>query len=594
MLLVGLLPGCPGHMAWTDVDELQTVDQLREFIAENPGSSEASKARNRIAELEYQAAVESGTRYAFRLFLERHPESPRALDARRKLEKLDFERASASGSLDALNAFLRRYPDGRLAGRARRMRGELLCRRWLDCTDAADLAAALDRHPELPCRAELDQRLKRLRFERAAAANRADLLLEFSETYRGDPLAVRAEQRLLELEVEALLVAARFERARRWTLERAGADNTDALLARIEAARAAWERATFDPQPGAAVARRRLLDRLAAATGRLRQPRAALQSAPVQAVDPRERWLAADRFGLLTDEAAADVLLELLGDPYLEVRRRALNSLRAVVERLGPVRGQVWIVQQRKRLTETGQASVPLFKRAALAEIAGQPGQALPLYEKLVRESERPDLLGMARAARLSELLGLDREAVVWSRRFCEQADRFAQQRMRGWSQQQALRESDRGWLSLRQLHGLLVLWRDVLGPFETGPRERARLDDRAAVLGPWLERAESDVRGLVRWLRDEESRWARTHPGYIPSAAPAAPAPGSAPPARLAADLDLLLLAGGRRARPTVAWTACCHPRAELRLAAGLHLVLDSLMRRWRSWLWQPRPRSG
>ncbi len=581
-------------MAWTDVDELQTVDQLREFISDNPGSSEASKARNRIAELEYRAAVESETRYAFRLFLERHPESPRALDARRKLERLDFERASASGSVEALSAFLRRYPDGRLAGRARRARGELLCQRWLGCADADELAEALAQHTELPCRAALEQRLEQLRFERAVAANRADLLLAFSETYPGDPLAVRAGQRLLELEVEALLVAARFDRARRWTLERAGADDTDALLARIEAARAAWEQATFDPEPGASSARRRLLDRLAAATGRLRQPRAALQSAPVQAVDPRERWLAADRFGLLTDEAAADVLLELLGDPYLEVRRRALGSLRAVVERLGAVRGQVWIGQQRKRLAETGQASLPLFKRAALAEIAGQPAQALALYERLVRESERPDLMGMARAARLSELLGLDREAVVWSRRFCERADRFAQQRMRGWSQQQALRESDRGWLSLRHLHGLLVLWREVLGPFETGPRERARLDDRASVLGPWLERAESAMRRLVRWLRDEESRWARTHPGYIPSAAPAPPAPGSVPPAQLAADLDLLLLAGGRSARPTVAWTACCHPRPELRLAASLHLVIEPLVRHWRLELWRPRPHSG
>lgn len=581
-------------MAWTDVEELQTVDQLREFIAENPGSSEASEARNRIAELEYQAAVESGTHYAFRLFLERHPESSKALDARRKLERLDFERASASGSIAELNAFLRRYPDGRLAGRARRARGELLCEHWLGCADAGALAKALGQHAELPCRAELEQRLERLRFERAIAANRADLLLEFSETYSGDPLAVRAEQRLLELQVAALLVAARFERARRWTLERAGADSTDALLARIEGAREAWERATFDPKPGTPVARQGLLDRLAQATGRLRQPRATLQSAPVQTVDPRERWLAADRFGMLTDEAAADVLLELLGDPYLEVRRRALGNLRAVVERLGAVRGQIWIGQQRKRLAETGQASLPLFKRAALAEIAGQPAQALPLYERLVRESERPDLMGMARAARLSEQLGLDREAVVWSRRFCEQADRFAQQRMRGWSQQQALRESDRGWLSLRQLYGLLVLWRGVLGPFETGPRERARLDDRASVLGPWLERAERAVRGLVRWLRDEESRWARTHTGYVPSAAPAAPAPGSVPPAELAADLDLLLLAGGRTARPTVAWAACCHPRPELRLAASLHLVLEPLLRRWRLWIGRPQPRAG
>jgi hypothetical protein len=293
--------------------------------------------------------------------------------------------------------------------------------------------------------------------------------------------------------------------------------------------------------------------------------------------DPRKRWIAAERIGHLGDEAAADALFELLGDAFLEVRRRAIRSLADVLQQLGPIRGQVWLGEQRNRLRKTARAGILLFKLAMLESLSNDSSQALDLLTRMVQESEKTDLLALHRASQLSAQLGLGREAAAHAKRFCTEAQTFARQRMRAWSEGTNLRASRDGWLILRQQYGLKLLWADLLQAYQPGPKGLARLDDHRSILGPWLDDGVAGLQELESFQRNEESRWARQHPGYEPSHTPGGPALDKLGAADQA---SLLGIAGGLTAVPTLRWAACCHPDPKTRDAAARSLALGALVR--------------
>lgn len=579
---------CPAT-AWDSVAGSQDVPLLRRFIQENPKDPRADELRMRIAGIEFNAAKDANTRFAYNAFLDRHPESSQALEARRRLEELDFELAKAANKPGALAVFLRRNPNGRYADRARKLLAEAQCQRLAGEGDPQQLATALKRYSDLPCRSAMDQRLKQLRLEVALASGEASQLMAFVQTYGQDGASTEARRRLLDMQVAALIQAARFAQAREVIQQRSDADQAGDLLDRLARAEGAWRRATFDPQdaePGTPdqaflLENRRRLAPLAQASQRLRAPRTAPADPMVKAADPRQRWLAADSLAMLADEAAADALVAMLGDAFLEVRRRAEVSLAQALMRLGPVRGQIWLQTQRHKLSETAKAGRLLFRRATLTALAQEPTNAWNLLNRLLAESEQPDLLALTRAALLGVQIGMDKDAARTARTFTEQAQRFAAQRIEAWSQDSGLRQADEAWLILRQLYGLTNLWRELLAPFTAGPTGPARVQAFTSVLGPWLERSRRQLGNLERWLRNEESRWARTHPGFQPSGAPALPA--ELPGTRIVpgpGDLPLLALAGGATARPTLAWAACCHPLPATRLAAATWVSAAGLAR--------------
>ncbi len=577
-LLAPIAAGCPAT-AWEAVAGSQDVDKLWQFIQENPDDPRADELRVRIASIEFEAAKEANTRFAYNAFLERHPETSMALEARRRLEALDFEQAKASGSPEALAAFLRRHPAGRFADQARALRAESHCKRLAAETDADHLARELVRLADLPCRPLLEDQLKKLRLAEALASGQASRLLGYVQSYGQDAISAEARHRLLRMQVDALIQAARFDRARKAVQERADADQAEGLLARLSEAESAWQRASFaDGQvPRKARAGRQ---RLAEATRRLRAPRGLPTDPAIESADPRQRWLAADRLAHLADEAAADALLTLLDDAFIEVRRRAAIGLKGVVERLGPVRGQIWLETQRRKLSKTAKAGKLLFRRAVLTDLAGEPAIAWTLLSRLLAESEQPDLLALAQASRIAKAVGFDKDSARTARTFSDQAHQFAKQRIEAWRRETGVSRAAEAWLILRQLHGLAVVWAQVIAPFQDGPDGPARVEQFQVVLGPWLERSERRLEELRRWLRDEESRWARTHKGYQPSADAAdhavAPAPGAPRPG----DVPLLALAAGGAADPTLTWAACCHPDPATRLSAATWLATAGLVR--------------
>ncbi len=562
---------------WEELKDTEDVEELRRFIQRRPDDLEASEARARIVAIEYRQAKETGTRYAFACFVERHPDTSEALQARRHLERLDFEAAVASGDEHSLQAFLRAHPGGALADEAQAALERLLCERALAQGERAALERLLGARPDIACRARLDEALKRLRHAEALASTSLRPSLEFVAAYPEDPLARELRARLWAAELELWLRAGRFESARERVVALADASHAGALEARLAAARDAWTRAEFGGA-GRGPGERAYLRVMAEATRLLRAEGPPTPPALEREGDPRARWLQASALGTRPDEASADALLEALGDAYLGVREAAWTALAGLLPRLEPARAELWLANRQLALARTARSGVLLLRLAALAELAGDPTGAERLLERLLAEQDPPDLFCLRRAHALAAARGDSLRAANLASRFGDSAADFWRRRREGWAQAGAgMRDSQEGFLVLRQLHGLATLWRAVLASYA---RPDAPLEAHASTLGPWLERSRAELRELATWLADEEGRWQRSHPGYLPGDAPAPAEAGHALAPALVRAVIALSLAGGSRAAPTLDQAACCAARPELRLLVAASRASASLAR--------------
>lgn len=552
---------------WAEITDTEDVDELRRFIQERPDDLEASDALRRIAELEFQQATRLGNRYAFAMFLERHPESSRAVDARRQLERLDLEAAQAEGTAGALQAFLRAHPRSRLVDKAHAALEQILCQGALERAEQAELTRLLSERPDLACRGELQTLLRALRLRVALESEPLRPMLEFLDAYPDDPDLRQVRARLLGRLLDEWLRAGLFERAAERVQAEAGVGQAEAFLARIVAAQEAWRMASFQDAPSARdPARARILRRLAEAVRRLRTP---VERAPISAgfdTDPRQRWLWLDGLGRQPDEAHAERLLQSLGDPYLEVRATALGALRELVPLLGALRSEAWLVQTRAALVRSAVSGPRLVQLAVVQWLMGDLQAAAASLSRVLAEENPPDLFALGLTQELALERRAEADAAGLARRLSLAARDFGQRRREAWGQQDEFRGSTEGFLILRQLHGLLRLWERALAPFRAG---RPAFESSQ---GPWLERAEADLRELATWHADEEERFRRARPGYQPSFAPAPGASAELAP-RLAALVELTFL-GGQRASPNLDWAACCATPAELRLQAAVWQV--------------------
>ncbi|MBN2497612.1 MAG: hypothetical protein JXR96_23670 [Deltaproteobacteria bacterium] len=557
---------------WERVKDSEDVDELRRFIQEHPRDPSTVEARNRVALLEYRAAVASGSRYAFNIFLERYPDSPYSLRIKRRVDELDFEQAVKAGSSHSLGLYLRQHPRGRHVVEVQRRLDEQNCAAMSRQDDPRRIRSFLSAHPETGCKAELEQRIKRLHFERVRQSGDVAEAWDFIRAHPGDPLVREVEQLLLGRQVAALRDGARFEQAESLIRERAPAGELASMIDSVRSAQQAWQRAGFEPVGTESKPVRDLYARLARATRTLR---ATVSDVPASAElpgDPRERWLLADKLMLAPDEQSADLLLLLCGDAFVEVRHRAHRALDRVIDSIGPVRAGNWLGEKRARLAGTARADVLLLRLALVLELAGDAAMALHQIERLLTEAEVPDVFAMFLAFELRRKLAQQREAASMARRFSEAAVGFADRRIEAW---ESLKDSQQGWLTFRQLFGLLSLWQALLDVFQ-----REELSACKDSLGDWLELSRKNHRRVRRWFEDEELRWSLNHEGYARCAEPerGRAQAGAAERERISA-LVLLALTASERAAPTLRWTVCCHASQDLRaIAASLGVMIDTL----------------
>jgi len=594
ILYVFILPGCPAS-AWDQVRDSDDVDDLRQFVQLNPRDIHVADALNKIAYLEKQRAVAADTRYAYRMFLERHPDSVFAFEVKRRLEHLDFFEAQRQGTLEAVLDFLRTWPGGSYASQARKLADGQYCQRLMKSEDADALTSFLAMHPDISCRNDLLAQKVKLLQQRAVNSGSVAKLIEFIDAHPSAEAAKEARGILATRRVEALIRASRFNTAREIVRKHAFSSQHDALTKQIEESRREWVRssldpdlirksaATFDPESQKQLrrwaarisARRRTYRRLAEATDVLRRPLVEQSIGDTTLVDPRLRWLDAQKLALSPEEETAEFLLDLLGDSFLQVRKVAMNSLATVVASLGSVRAEIWLAEKKAQLVPKATTGILLCKVAALEELSGQPEQALKLLEEEAQSREDPDPFSLYHAAHLAVRLGQNNRAATLTYRLSQALERFFRQRVQAW---EALRGSERGWLSLRQIFGARTLWRDALSPYLSG----SSLTPAEDLLGNWLERSRGDLKTLEAWFDEEERKWAQNHQDY---AACSAPDPATAvSTGRADAEREAVAMLSAfvylAEARRTLAWTTCCHPRqATRRLAAILPQITGFLL---------------
>jgi hypothetical protein len=586
ILCAFIFSGCPAS-AWEQVRVSEDVNELRAFIRTSPNDIHVSDALRKIAYLEYQRAVATDTHYAYRMFLERHTSSVHAFEVKRRLEHLDFLEAKRQGSLEAVLDFMRTWPQGNYNSKAQKLADGLYCKRFLESNDPDSLSAFLAVHPNVSCRGDLLSLRVNLLFEGAVRSGSVAKLIEFIHAHPSASVVKEARSMLTRKQVEALVRAARFEEAQKVVKKHAYSSQHAALMNLIGKARIEWIRSSLDPalirklaassDPGSKkelrrwagkiAARRRTYRSLAKATAQLRSPLVEAAIGDTTAVDPRLRWLDADRLALSPEEATAEFLLDLLGDSFLQVRVRSLESLQKVVAGLGKVRAEIWLVQKKAQLVPKAKTGILLYKVATLHELSGQPKEALKRLEEEIESKENPDPFVLYHAARLAGRLGQKNKAATLTRGLSEVLVRFYRQRVQAWAE---LYDSERGWLTLRQIYGVRSLWRKALAPYLPDKSGRTSRSPAEELLGNWLERSRTDLQALDAWFEQAERKWALRNPDYVVCHAPNPDTAVTQEHAVEERDAVLLLaLSPMPESRRTISWAACCHPRQTTRLLA-------------------------
>lgn len=551
------------------LDDQADPDALRRYLAENPTAPDAVEIQRAIEQIEAHRAMAAGTPFALKTFLLRYPSSPLAIDVRQHLEEIEWRVATAAADEATLKAFLADWPSGVHAAEAREKLCLLRCQRLLKATNIGELERA-SRNQQLPCREALLEKAAELRWQQAQAKPGVSYLIAFLDRYPQSPRAAEARRAMNARRLSALLEAAQFDLA----AEVAGQITEDSSLAeKVEQAREEWLALAFDTRGAQDSSAGKTLKQwwqmlrnnvgwfapLREATAELRHiDEVNLEDEYSLPEDARQRWLLADRLGQLGTEKAAEILLGMCGDRYLEVRRRAARAFIESVSSMAEARALPWVIAQKGNLDrETASVAMPL--RLALLDLAaGREQEALEVLRRGKGEEGEPDLfwlwLEVLAAYRAGERTHLTQAAADFS----QAAAAFAEKRKRLW--EEAQNESDRPWMVLRQLCGLWRMWRQIRDwSGETG--------DAA-----WKELKQCEA-----WLKATEERWRPQAPEYVTCQA-TEELPATASPTVMTALARLAVLPGAWT-EPTLRWATCCHPQKNVRSrAAALRLQMEAL----------------
>jgi len=135
--------GCvSSNRGWEEARRQDTPGAYHRFLRENPNSSRAEEARERLA---FKRLRQKPTADGYEEFREQYPESPFLAEIQPIVEESVFGRARALATSDAYAEFLAEFPDGPNADRAAG-NAEFIEKRGFG-GNPADLAAFAARHP---------------------------------------------------------------------------------------------------------------------------------------------------------------------------------------------------------------------------------------------------------------------------------------------------------------------------------------------------------------------------------------------------------------------------------------------------------------
>ncbi|MFY0567020.1 HEAT repeat domain-containing protein [Archangium lansingense] len=413
--LLLLLTGCGAPRAYQRARDADTLEAYRAFLREYPEGDDAEAVEVRVTELEFEEASKLHTVLAYKRFLEANPEGPQARAARALLEGLRFNAAKDAGTAAALRQFLRDHPDGAQREEAQRLLKEAELKELSTTKDTQQLREYLRESPEDPRRLQVEARLDDESFARAETAG-AGLLFAYLRDFQAGRYREQAKVRLLELEVEGLLVSGLLEEAEaRVAGHPLGAKLKDfpARLARARAERVVLRSSEPLVQSAQVGHYLRSIEDLRGA---------------LLAPDPMDRWQAAEELGQHVSVKALDPLLETFraGRNPL-IRQRALDGLRTVLRALPKPVADYEVAVRLESLREKAGSPELYVSMAALLDLSGRLGEASTEYQRAF-VPEEPDPVVLRRWVQLREERRQSFSAAVAARQLALWALRVARE----------------------------------------------------------------------------------------------------------------------------------------------------------------------
>lgn len=303
-------------------------------------------------------------------FLETYPDGANTRAARALLEALRFNAAKATGTVAAWRQFLAEHPDGAQRDEAKRLLAESEQKDLATSEDPKRLSAFLREAGDDPRRQEVEGRLDDQAFTQAKASGAAKLFAYLRDFPAGKHREA-AKARLLELEVEGLLVSGLLEEAEARVKTHPLGPQLKEFPDRLARARAVRE----------ALASREPLAQ-AAHVGHYLRDLKDLQRA-LGAPDPLDRWQAAEELGQHVSVRALEPLLTAFRtarNPL--IRLRALESLQSVLRALPRAVAEYEVAARLESLRERASSPEVFLAIAALLDLSGNLEQAATEYQR--------------------------------------------------------------------------------------------------------------------------------------------------------------------------------------------------------------------
>jgi hypothetical protein len=383
------LTGCASQ-AYQRAKDADTVEAYQQFLSEYPKDDMAEPAEARVEELEFAQAQKLHTVLAYKRFLEAHPEAPQARAASSLLEGLRFNAAKEAGTVAAWRQFLADHPDGAQKEEAHRLLAEVEQKELTATEDPKQLSAFLRQAGDDPRRVEVEARLDDQAYAQARASG-ATKLFGYLRDFPAGKHREEAKTRLLDLEVEGLLVSGLLEEAEAKVKAHPLGPQLKDFPQRLARAKAARE-ALASQEP---LAQASHVDHYLRDLGDLQQALGAL--------DPLDRWQAAEELGQHVSVRAVEPLLNSFRtarNPL--IRLYALESLQTVLRALPRDVAEYEVAVRLETLRERASSAEVYLTIAALLDLTGQLDQAATEYQRSF-DANNPDPVVLRRWVKIRQ-----------------------------------------------------------------------------------------------------------------------------------------------------------------------------------------------
>ena len=384
-----LFTGCASQ-AYQRAKNADTVEAYQEFLREYPKDEMAEPAEARMEELDFTRAQKLHTALAYKRFLEAHPEAAQAHAARSLLEGLRFNAAKEAGTVAAWRQFLADHPDGAQHEEAQRLLAVAEQKELAATEDPKQLSAFLRAAGDDPRRQEVEARLDDQAFAQARASGAAKLFAYLKDFAAGKHRE-EAKTRLLELEVEGLLVSGLVEEAEAKVKAHPLGPQLKEFPQRLARAKAIRE-ALASPEP---LAQASHVDHYLREVGDLQQV--------LGTADALDRWQAAEELGQYVSVRTLEPLLNAFRtarNPL--IRLYALESLQSVLRALPRDVAEYEVAVRLESLRERASSAEVYLTIAALLDLSGQLDLAATEYQRSF-DTSNPDPVVLRRWVRIRQ-----------------------------------------------------------------------------------------------------------------------------------------------------------------------------------------------